>query len=102
MEPGFPVPLETRGLFTSADLFAPSVVSLRAVSSVAFGFLTLSPRRKAHLHGANMEAKWQCLAFPKDFTPATDEIRRIPQLGLSKKTCRREEARASAQTAKPP
>lgn len=31
---------------------------------------------------ANTEAKWQCLAFPKDFTPATDEIRRIPQLGL--------------------
>lgn len=51
---------------------------------------------------ANTEAKWQCLAFPKDFTPATDEIRRIPQLGLSEKTCRREEARASAQTAKPP
>lgn len=51
---------------------------------------------------ANTEAKWQCLAFPKDFTPATDEIRRIPQLGLSKKTCRREEARASAQRAKPP
>lgn len=34
---------------------------------------------------ANKEAKWQCLAFPKDFTPATEEIRRIPQLGVSKK-----------------
>lgn len=34
---------------------------------------------------ANTEAKWQCLAFPKDFTPATDEIRRISQLGVSEK-----------------
>lgn len=45
---------------------------------------------------ANTKAKWQCLAFPRDFTPATDEIRRIPQLGVSEKACRREEVRAPA------